>query len=551
MPIKIIDNFSGRLSRDDHGDLNSGFAKYETTFGSNPFINPGNLTWFEQPTSILSTNNGGIVATKVRLESDETFVYAVSGESATVPTLYKITVNNSGTKNANLDSPSVIGAIPTETSSTIGVIYGPSMQFYGTTISGSVLGTERIFLGSDERITKINFDGSSATRLTAISSIIVNVPRPSAQFLGKMYFGNGNNLIEIDSTETVTSYAKLNPGFPIGTFVRDLDVTPDGNYLQIIVSKNNSVSLSQLSADYQAGASQDAYKFLWNGTDLSYTSYETYPGYSLTANTVFGQNNYTLGTDMNGVALYDGAIKIITLPNLNPPNFGATYSTGNLFGLMSPEYNSSVTGGSSSSVVGLQGASFLYGQYDNETPRGFFRIFRQSAASGNNEVLRVPVCLPVSNLVRASQGTGYANNISSSAKIYFSTIEHSGGNIKAKLYKFFIVPTGTGTAIGGVYETQRELFSKKIKPSQVRFYVEPLVANNSFQIDIIGSDGYPMSGGTQTFTAGSGDVAVGDDFVWYTPQTNPTYCMGFRITNLGAVNWTGVKLEVDYEKAGQ
>lgn len=552
--LKIIDNFTGRLTRDNIGDMNSGLAKYPTTFGSDSFSNPGNLTWFEQPQSILSSATQGIMTAKVRLEGNINYVYAVgSGVDANgdTPTLFKIQVNNTSTNNPDYDNPSIIGGITTESGSILSVNYGPSMQFYGT--------TENIFIGSDQRITKLNFGGSTIGHITNISSVTTNVPRPSAQFLGKMYWGNGSNLIEIDSTETVTSYAKLTPGFPSGTYIRDLDITPDGNYLQITVSKNNSPSQTQFNPDFSTTTSGEAYRFLWNGTDATYTSFESYSGYSLSANTVFGQHNFTLGTDLNGSALYTGATKIITLPQVTPPNYNATFSTGNLLGFAAPEYNSSITGSNASSVVGLQASTFFYGQYDNQIPLGLYRTFKQSAsvASGDDEVIRVPVCLPVSNLAYTYTGAGYANNILSSSKLYFSTTERQAGNIVYRLYKFITTPTGTGTTINGVYETQQEtsfhlfrsIVSKKFKVNQVRFYTSPLVVNNSFQIDLIGSDGNPLTGGTQTFTVGT-NVNAGDDIIQYTPTIPPTYSVGVRITNLGSVNWVGVKMELEYEEAG-
>ncbi len=540
MPIKTIDNFSGCLTRQNYGKLNSGLAKYDTTFGADPFSNPTNLTWFEQPASIMSSATQAIVAAKVRLETTTNYVYAVGSSG---PTLYKIKVNDTSTFNPNSDSPSIIGAIPGESGSFIGVLYGASMQLYGS--------TEKVFIGGDERISKINLDGSGAAKVTAISSVITNVPRPSAQFLGKMYWGNGNNLIEIDSTEAVTSYAKLNPGFPAGTYVRDLDVMPDGNYLQITVSKNNSPSQIQFNPDYSATSSSESYKFYWNGTDDSYSAFEYYPGYSLSTNTVFGQKNYTLGTDLNGTAMYSGSDKILTLPKITPPNFGASFSTGNLLGFVTPEYNSSVIGGNVSSVTGLQASGYLYGQYDEQTPTGLFRVFKQTAsvASGDDEVIRVPVCLPISNLTYTYRGAAYANNIIGSSKLYFSTTERQAGDVVYRLYKFMTNPTGSGTAIQGVYETQQEVFSKKIKPTQFRLYTEPLVANNSFKVDLIGSNGNPISGGTQTFTVGS-IITAGDDYVQFTPQTAPTYSLGLRITNLGTKNWVAVKAELDLVEGG-
>src|SRR6185295_866890 len=152
-----------------------------------------------------------------------------------------------------------------------------------------------------------------------------------------------------------------------------------------------------------------------------------------------------------------------------------------------------------------------------EVPAGLFRFLRATATSPQTDVIGMPVCLAVSNLFYGSSSSGYTNNLVGSAKLYFSTFESASGSSAYRFWKFFTVPTGTGTAIGGVYETQNETsfsllkssVSKKFKPTNVRFYTSPLVANNSFKIDLIGSDGNPLSGGSKTFTAGSGDTAVG------------------------------------------
>lgn len=538
MPItKVIDNFTGKLTRKTDGELNSGLAKFATSFGNDPFSDPGNLTWFEQPTSILvsgqGATNGPIVAAKARVESGTDYVYTIFAGNGTQATINKIQVNDTGTKNPNFDTASIIGALTTNAPT---FRLGAGMQFYGT--------TEKIFFGGESGVWKVNFDGSGQTQVTTTaSSIITGVPRPEANFLGKLYFGNGTNIGEIDSTEAVTTYSKLNPGFPSGTYVRDLDVTPDGNYLQITVSRLNQTNLDGNTLDTSSLGSVDSYKFLWNGTDQSYTSYESYNGYALTANTVFTDKNYTLGLDVGGAALYNGANKILSFPNSTAPNFSAMFSTGNLLGFTMPEYNSS--------IAALQGSGYFYGQYDDDVPAGLYRFIRQTATLGR-DVMFMPMAITVSNLYFSPAFFAYSGNMSGAAKIYYSTTEvDAAGSPSFILWKFTTVPTGSGNAIGGVYETQQQYFPRKFKPTQIRFYLEPLVASNSFKIDIIGSNGGVMNGGTQTFTVGSNDIVAGQDYVWYTPATAPTYSLGIRITNLGTKNWTGVKLEIDLEEAGQ
>lgn len=534
---KIISNFGGRLTRNSIGDLNSGLAKYATTFGNDPFSNISSLTWLEAPTQIDPTGvviTDLIVAARPRLESGITYVYAV-GHTGRV---YKIQVNQPSGYNPNLDQPVLLTTLTINNPT---FKYGSSIQFFGTT-------TEKLYIGHDLGVTSVFYDGTNETFVGTLASYTPNVPRPSVNFTGKLYFGNGNNLLTIDSTETITTYSTLTPGFPSGTVTRDTEVSPDGNYIQIVVSRIPASDLTSGTQDTSSLSSADSYFIQWNGIDPGFTSYNPYNAYSLNTNISFGPFSYTMGYDLGGAAIYTNGQKIISLPNSLAPNFEAMFSTGNLVGFAAPETVNNF----------LVGSIMAYGQYDFEVPKGLYRFLRVSAGSPQTDIITMPTCLIVSNLFYGASSAGYAGNQVGSAKLYFSTVETSAGpTTKYKFYKFTTVPTGLGTAIQGVYETQQEtsfaifhnVISQKFKPTAVRFYVDPLVANNSFQIDLIGSNGNPMPGGTEVFTVGT-NVTAGQDFVWYTPVTAPTYSIGVRITNLGSVNWTGNKLELDYQEAG-
>lgn len=527
MPTKIIDNFTGRLTRKNSGDSNSGLAKYATTFGNNPFSNPGDLSWMENPTAI----SGGIITDLVmaaiaRGEGPDTFVYAIGHTGR----LYKIQVTNSAAFNPNYNNAILLTTI-TINSPTF--LFGGSISIYGS--------VPRLYIGHDIGVTQVDIDGTNETFVGTVGSWQSVDPRPAIEFQGSLYFGNGNNLAKMDSTLLITSYAVLSPAFPFNTIVRDLDVSPDGNYLQIIVSTVFPpvlTSVTQSTLNLRPAAS---YLMLWNGSDTGVTSYTSYNGYSITSNIAFGRYGYFMGYDLGSAAIYSQGEKIVSLPTSLSPNFEATFSTGNLLGFVSPDYD--VTNAK------LSGSLIVYGQYDQEISKGLFRFFKFDTSAVGFEITSMPSCVIASNLLYGNSQAGFANNQVGAALLYFSVLGISSGSPVYKFYAFTTVPTGSGTAIAGVYETQQEILSSKSKPNSVRFYTEPLVANNSFKIDIIGSDGNPMSGGSKTFTVGS-NVTAGQDYVWYTPVTAPTYSMGFRITNLGTVNWTGIKLEVDYEEAG-
>ncbi len=529
-----VTNFTGRLTRLNFGDIKSGLAKYPNTFGNDPFTNPSNLQWMEQPTQIDPTGSvitDLIMASKPRLESGITYVYAIGHTGR----LYKIQVNDPTTYNPDYDHPVLLATLAINSPT---FKYGSSINFFDA--------TAKIYIGHDLGFTSINFNGTAEAFIGSAGSYTANVPRPAVQFGQYLYGGNGTNLVQIINGGTVGSYGILSSPNPTGTVIRDLDVNPDGTYIQMTVSAIASPDLTTITQDTNSLSSADSYLMLWNGVvdgtnSGTVTSYSKFNAYSLNANTSFGNFSYQMGYDLGGAAMYDNGKKIISLPNSVSPNFEAMFSTGNLVGLVAPEEDSSV----------LKASLLFFGQYDREVPVGLYRLFRMSATT-QTDIQQVPMCVIVSNLFYGASSAGYAQNKIGSAKIYFSTLEtDSGPTTKYKLYKFTTVPTGAGTAIQGVYETQSELFTKKIKVSAIRLYTTPLVANNSFKLDLIGSSGGVIPNSTITFTAGTNPVSIGQDFLWYTPVIEKTYCLGVRITNLGTANWTLAKLELDIDEGGQ
>lgn len=523
-----ITNFTGRLTRYNDGDINSGYAKYNNTFGNDPFTTPGNLTWFESPTRIdpnATVITDLIVAGKTRVESSITYDYLIGSTGR----VYKVQVNDPTTYNPNYDNAILLTTLTAQSPT---FRYGASLQFFGT--------TERMIIGHDVGVTRLNFDGTGETFIGAAGSYTANVPRPSGLFLGKYYAGNGINILELDSSLNI-NYTKLSPGFPPGTQVRDIDLSPDGNILQITASRVPAPDMTSTTQDTASIASGDSYIFKWNGIDTGYTASDTFNAYSTNANLSFASSSYTMGYDLGSVAIYSTGQKVVTLPNSLSPNFNSLFSTGNMLGFAAPEQDASV----------LKGSLLLYGQYDKEVPEGLFRPFRISATT-QTDIIQIPVCQIVSNLFYGASYAGYTNNIVGSAKIYFSTFEGvSGPTATGKLYKFTTVPTGVGTSIAGVYETQTQLFSKKIKISEVRVYGEPWVTNNSFRIDLIGSSGNSITNSNKTFAISDGTLVVGDDFAYYAPEISPTYALGLRITNAGSANHVITKVEIDYSYGGK
>lgn len=528
----VVDNFKGSMTIYQDGDINSGFSYVLNTFGNDPFTDPGNLTWCKDSTQIDASGSvitDLIMAGKERVENNVLYVYAIGHTGR----LYKIQVNDPTSYNPNYDNPVLLATLsinsPTFTR-------GGFIDFFGS--------TERIFIGHDKGVTRIDFNGTNETFIGALGSWTQTVPRPLKQFIGKLYVGNGTNIAEIDSTSTVTTYTKLSPGFPIGTQVRDMDVNSSGTYLETVVTNFALPNITDTIQDTVYNASVGSYIFKWNGTDVGYTSYDTFPSFSLTANTMFQNYQYTFGYDQKGGAVYNPIEKVLSLQEVVAPLPNSISSTANQVNWISPLYYN-----------GFQEADFLcFGSLDFEVGLGYWDLFGQFATGTETDIIQVPCQIPVSNFGIGFSSNGYTNNIFGSAKIYFSTLETSSApTTKYKLYKWSppSSPLDEGTAlVGAIYQTQNQMMSKKATIKEVRVYGKPWVSGNSFSIDLIGSSGGAITGGSKTFTAGT-NLTIGDDFAWYTPDCAPTYTLGVLITNLGEVNNTIMKVEIDIDIGGK
>jgi hypothetical protein len=466
-----------------------------------------------------------IVAGKERVESGISYVYAVGH----LGRVYKIQVNDPTTYNPNYDNPVLLTTLTAESPT---FTRGGSMEFFGA--------TEKIYIGHDKGVTSVNFDGTGEAFVGVLGSWTQSVPRPLEQFTGSLYVGNGTNLAEINSSATVATYTKLSPAFPVSTQVRDLDTSPDGNYLDIVVSRLALPDITATAQDTTFLSNSDSYIFKWNGTDDGYTSFDTFPSFSLNANHTFGPYQYTFGYDLAGCAVFAPTQKVLSPILTQAPLPNAVGSNGNIVGWIAPEFSAGF----------LKGSLFIYGSLDSEVGLGWWRQTRLAATDTETDVLKVPFQLIVSNFVLGASSNGYAGGVVGNGKVYFSTIENSAApTTDYKLYKFFLVPTGVGVP-NGVYETQTELFPERVRPTEVRIYTEPMVTGNGFTISLIGSDGNPITNSTKTFTVGSG-VTAGNDFAWYNPEIAPTYALGIRITNTGSKNMVFAKVEIDYEPAGR
>lgn len=528
----VIDNFKGSMTTVREGSVNSGLSNSLNVVGYDPFVKPGDLTWTKRPVQI--DPEGAVITDlimdgKERVENGILYVYAIGHTGR----LYKIQSNNPATYDPDYDNPVLLATLAVNSPT---FTRGGFMDFFGA--------TEKIYISHDKGLTSINFDGTGEAFVGVLGSWTQNVPKPMRQFIGKLYIGNGSNLAEVDSTATVTTYSKLSPAFPTGTQVRDIDVSTDGNYLQAVVTKLAMPDITASTQDTTYTANSESYIFKWNGTDAGYTAFDTFPSFSLTANTMFGPYQYTFGYDQNEMAIFNPVQKIITATQEVSPLPNAIRATGNMVTWMTPLFY----------VDHLELTQGAFGYFDRDVGTGYWSMMGHLATAPETDIIQVPCQIQVSNFGQGASSNGYPDGVFSNAKVYFSTLETSSApTVKYRLFKWSPVNVAgiqSVPATEAVFDTQTQVFSRKVQVREVRIYGEPWVSGNEFYVGILGSNTDVITGSDKTFTAGT-NLTVGEDYAWYTPQCDNTYCVGLRVQNLGDTNFTITKVEIDIDDGGK
>lgn len=528
----VIDKFNGRLTRYRDGDINSGMANFYTSWGTDTFVRSGTLTFSQGTTDITKgVITDCIMAMKVRVESGTTYCYAIGH----LGRIYKIQVNDLSSKNPNYDTPVLLATLTNAQT----FHYGASLDFYQSTIA------EKIWIGHDKGITSIKFDGTSETNFTA--GWTPDVPRQQQQFTGSIYFTDGANLAQVGGAETVITHTALSPGFPSNSQARDIDVTADGRYLVMVVTRNQLGDMLSTSPDTGSIAAMPSQLFYWNGTDSTISSSTTFPSFSMSAYQTFSSYEYLFGYQVGGAMMGTPKKVLIVDEFTNAPLPNAITSSGDFVGWATTVFD--LTTGHTNALV------TLYGTIDEETPVGQYRQMIKTSTLTGGDVVRIPTWAAISSFANAGSSSGYTTpplNLYGAGKSYFSTLEYNGSSTVYGFYMLSNVQSYLTNANTGVYETQHQVFSKQIKPTEVRVYYEPagaLAAGVVFKIDLVGIDGSVLTGGTNTFSTANQLTATSVAGM-YNPTVGATPVLGVRVTNIGIYTPYIHRIEIDYTSYG-
>lgn len=546
MATLLINNFTGALTRQNFGDINSGLAFFDTSFGYNPFFNTGSLTWFKAPTAGSAVNSGLALASVSRMEGTTLATYIISSTGH----LFRVT--GEGSSGGDLHTLST--GSPTFT-------YGGDITFFGlnTLMISHDLGVTKIVVdASGNFVSEAQVGVWDATHFVPITTC-----RRMHPFIGKLYVINSdasttyaNNIAEIDSTLTVTSYAKLAPSLPMGTFIRDLDESADLTYMLLSSSIVPSELLAPVNDAVNSAAGASAL-YKWNGTDPGITTGYSLPNFGVSALESFSGKEYLFMYDTFGSALYESGSKKWTLRNQKSPMSGATAPAGNFVTWTAPDFywNDDTQTGS------IYGSLYYYGRLDENMPVGLWRVFRQTSALTGGVIYSMPFNQFSANRY-VSVNSSATVQVDTNGTHLFSFIDYSGsgGSTVNNNYIFYASPPddspgGWTGAIAGVYQTQTQMFPQKVTWKQVRVYCNPTVASNGFQVDLIGPDNKKIanSTGTYTFAAGGDPTKLQGalDRINLNFASAPSYGVALRITNTGTTNMTINKVELDTMPSGK
>lgn len=538
----VITNFGGRLTRIINGDLNSGFAKFDTSWGYDPFSKPMNLTWFsqpEQPSSIAGFIPDAVLDMETRVEGTLNYVYAI-GQAGN---FYKI--QTTGTGIPTVDSIVGIGSVRSG-----GPSYskGASMEFFGT--------SSVFYISNDNGVNKIKSDFSAEAVVGTSANFASEAYHPLKTLGGKLLVGNSNTFAVIDNTGTVTSsiigtglgnlYSQISPPLPTDVLIKDIDTSLQGDYSLMTA---NGVPHEQVypGSDRLEASSTNSYVLKWNGIDAAITASQQLPGNVATALQTYLGNSIFFSLNGFGGSLNDGVTNMLTLPNNKSPLPNATTINGNYVTWVAPE----VIGNSS-----MVGTLYYFGSLDAETPKGLYRFARVAPTMANGFVTNAPANLIVNTFIRSADIT-FTGSIATQGygKHYFSLMEGSQTSVKSTFWRFILQPNSITPPQAGVYETQTQLFSKRQGISQIRVYTESTSTGNGFQLDLIDTDGSVVENGsfTYTYAAGTDSTKLQGPLqrINFNPNCNTLFGFGVRITNTGTTNMTIKKVEIDHSEEGK
>lgn len=482
----VIDNFSGEITPDMIGSLNSGMCPIALTpYGKLPFGRYKNrgLQFMEAPYMLSGSTplTASLQLGKIFTDAKFPVVY---GDDI-LGNFFLVKVSDITVPTADLDT----------------VIY------YTGTVGATIKYGGGIFYDSNQSILVVGQDNGTSSAgtsplaianvgttsfVTATTNFTVGRPRPLAFFINNLYVGNDNHLSQMNSNySSILTLDVINPPIPSGWTIRDMKVSPDGTYLIVVATQENRLEEFDNSAgqQHQFGQNNSLVAF-WNGTDLAYTSVQYFYGINITALAVSSTGAVVFGKDIEGMGIYDlAANKLIGIDDVSengetnqfrpyPPMPYGIDSIGNFFFFL------------------MQSGNSLFVYMFNLITRKLYCLQQIPNFGSNNGF--VPGGLCIASQAGDAVISGLNNNVTKS-KIYYFFKDLSSGTA----YGYALHLANYGGTVAGNYATQYEEFGRKIRPVSVRIFTYPTVTGVSFNVKLLDIKQNTLLNQTYSFAAGS------------------------------------------------
>lgn len=514
----VIDTFGGVLTSSQVGAWNSGLAYINTSFGYNPFMFPGSLSWLPDVTDVTSGSVTGLVLDSVDVAGT---LYAITNAGEV------ITMNTSG------------GYISTLITLSAGT---PTFTAGGTIVYYNGL----LYIGHDKGVTRITLAGGSETQVGTWDSshYIQNVARPLTPFLGNLIVGNTTdgtypNIGIIDTTNTITNYSRLSPSLSVGSTVKDIDVAADFSYLTILLAITGGTGFTSAVVR-------------WNGIDNGITSGVKLPATVGTAQENTGEHNYLFMADAFGAGIFDQNQKVAPLVLHSTPDATATDFFGNVLGFATTYFRAR-----SASTNCFCPSVLFYGSLSEDVQRQLYWMYNQITVPGGANALTI-LSMPYFALTFAntsSAGTtgnkflfSFYGKDTSEAPTYYTKLYTMSVNNNPKYYS--TEGNIPNDVLRASYTTQTQLFEKKVSPSMVRIYVDRTSTDSGFNLTFLDTSGTAIPNGSFSWNAATGPSPIGGR-INFGPDIAPFFGASIQITPNGTNNMVIRKVEVDLSPAGK
>ncbi len=524
-----IDNFSGEITPDMIGSLNSGQCPIALTpYGKLPFGRYKNRgLQFIEGNNLIASN-----FFEAPLHTVKVFINTPS----LAPTVFTVdwggAAYNIQVANTTVPTPDVDTKVQFTNSIADTLHYGGGM-FYDPNAKVIVVGTD-----GGAYYTNANPMGNPTTAtFTAVSGSwnLIGIPRPVCFFRGTLYVGDGEKLVSLNSSYTaIASNSVLALTVPVGWVIRNLKVSPDGTYLIITASPRTQVNDFRIDQGQQPQFQPlDSVVLYWNGSDAGYSSMQYFAGLNIVSLAVSSTDAVMFAKDIDGIGIYDlTGNKLAYIDDVSENGEANQFQSY-------PPYPWSIDAiGKKFFFLFQQGNNLYIYMFDLET-RKLVSLYQDSSANTGSVVGGLCIASIAANSVISGSW-----QLTTKSKLYYFFTKITGGTS----YGYYIHLGNYGGNMAGLYPTQFEEFGRKIRPVSIRVFTYPTAAGNSFIVRLQDIQLNNLFNQTYTFAAG-GDLTKAQGAltkIEWQVKSKAVDAMSLQILPNASTPFFVKKVEIDY-----